>query len=408
MSLERPSAPPPGLHDIVAAADRHILANALVGFLFAATGPLAILIAIGTGGGLTSDDIASWVFGSYGLTGVITIALSWLWRMPLPIAWTIPGAVLLIPAFGHLGFAEIVGATLVSGVLMTVLGITGWVGWLMARIPMPVVMGMVAGVFLPFGLGIIKAFEAEPVVATVTTVVFVALARVARLGRIVPPVLGALAAGFVLIWATGRFEVGALAGEVLVRPHFYTPQFTLEALIELVVPLALTVITIQNAQGISILRMAGFPPPTNLLTVACGLGTLAVGVVGSVPACVTGPSNAMINASGARDDRYVGGMAFGALMLMLGLFSPLAISFALALPKAFVALLGGLAMLRVLESAFLAAFGGGFSFGALVAFLVTVADITLFNVGAAFWGLVFGFATAWVFERKDFAVPRSP
>lgn len=43
-----------------------------------------------------------------------------------------------------------------------------------------------------------------------------------------------------------------------------------------------------------------------------------------------------------------------------------------------------------------------FTLGALVAFLVTVADLGMFNIGAAFWGLVAGFAVSWVLERRDF------
>ena len=42
------------------------------------------------------------------------------------------------------------------------------------------------------------------------------------------------------------------------------------------------------------------------------------------------------------------------------------------------------------------------SLGALVAFLVTVADAPLLHVGAAFWGLVSGVAVSWLLERTDF------
>jgi benzoate membrane transport protein len=72
-------------------------------------------------------------------------------------------------------------------------------------------------------------------------------------------------------------------------------------------------------------------------------------------------------------------------------------------PKSLVMALAGLAMLRVLQTAFVSAFRERFSLGALVAFLVTVADVPLLNVGAAFWGLVAGFAIAWLLERSDFA-----
>ena len=73
-----------------------------------------------------------------------------------------------------------------------------------------------------------------------------------------------------------------------------------------------------------------------------------------------------------------------------------------AAPKAYIMALGGLAMLRVLQGAFVGSFNGKFSLGALVSLLVTVADLGLFNIGAAFWGLVAGFAVSWLLERRDF------
>ena len=53
-------------------------------------------------------------------------------------------------------------------------------------------------------------------------------------------------------------------------------------MIELVVPLAITVLVIQNGQGVAVLRAAGHQPPVNAITIACGFGALASAAVGSV------------------------------------------------------------------------------------------------------------------------------
>ena len=71
------------------------------------------------------------------------------------------------PALTHLKWPEVVCAFLATGVLILLLGLTGWVKRVMAAIPMPIVMGMVAGVFLSFGLDLVHALardasEAEP------------------------------------------------------------------------------------------------------------------------------------------------------------------------------------------------------------------------------------------------------
>jgi benzoate membrane transport protein len=88
-------------------------------------------------------------------------------------------------------------------------------------------------------------------------------------------------------------------------------------------------------------------------------------------------------------------------MILFGIFSASATWLALKLPPAYIETLGGLAVLQVLQRSFVTAFSGRFSMGAMITFLITVADISILNIGAAFWGLVFGFAVSWVLERAD-------
>jgi benzoate membrane transport protein len=383
--------------------DRAQFANAVVAFLFAVTGPLAILLTVAAGAGLSEAQTASWIFGGHCVTGLITIGFSVWHRLPLAFAWTIPAAVVVAPAFQHLGFGEIVGAYLVTGVAIVALGASGWVGRIMARLPMPIVMGMVAGVFLSIGLRVVTDVPKAPAIALVTIAAYLLLAAVPRLGNAIPPVLGALAVGIITAVGTGAVQGVAWPERIVVRPLLIAPQFSPAALLELVLPLLVTVIGIQNAQGLTVLAAAGHHPPADRITLATGFGTLATALVGSVPACLTGPSNALICASPQAERRWIGGVVYGVLMAAFGLFAPLATRLALSLPMPFIAVLGGLAMLPVLRGAFNAAFAGKHQLGALIAFMVTLANLPILNIGAAFWALVFGTAVSWLLERKDFA-----
>jgi benzoate membrane transport protein len=138
--------------------------------------------------------------------------------------------------------------------------------------------------------------------------------------------------------------------------------------------------------------------------VACGAGTLVTAFVGAVPTCLTGPVSAIISSSGEKRRHYTAGILVGALALAFGLLAPVFTRLMLGTPKAFIAALGGLAMLRVLQTSFTVSFRDRFALGALVAFLVTVADIPILNIGAPFWGLVFGYAVSRLLERGDFAI----
>ena len=397
--LEGPDGPAPTARHFFADLDSHGLANGLVAFLFAATGPLVILLSVAKSGGLSEAETASWIFACFGISGLFTMVFSWRYRMTAGMAWTIPGSVLLVSAFEHLSFAEIVGAMLASGLLIGLLGITGLVRRVMEAIPMPVVMGMVAGVFLPFGLEIVRAFGPAPAMAGAMVVAFVAVSLHPPLARRLPPTLAALLAGLAVLLAQDR--LGDLDGLrfALAEPVWQRPAFSWQAMLELVIPLTITVVVIQNGQGFVILKQAGYRPPQNTLTAACGLGSVIFAFLGSVPMCVTGPSNGILNTSGDLSRRWAAAVLFGLLMFLFGLFAPVTTGLGLALPAAYIGLLGGLAMLPVLQGAFTTAFQGRHSLAALVAFLVTVADQALFNVGAAFWGLVFGYLASRLLER---------
>jgi benzoate membrane transport protein len=378
-------------------------ANGLVAFLFAASGPVAIILAVGTRGGLSPSDLSSWIFGAFFVNGLISIAFSFFYRQPLVFLWTIPGAVLLGPALSHLSWAEAIGAFIATGILMLALGLSGWVRRAMDVVPMPIVMGMVAGVFLRFGLDMIFALRDDAWIAAPMVAAFFALGAFPRIARVAPPLIGALAVGVVTIWALGRFEAGPDVMAV-VRPNFYAPAFSWRAMVELVVPLAITVLVVQNGQGITVLRSAAHSPPIDAITIACGAGSVVTAFVGSVPTCLTGPVNAIISSSGDRRRHYTAGIFVGLLAVAFGLFAPVFTRLMLGTPKAFIAALAGLAMLRVLQSAFTVSFRDRFALGALVTFLVTVADIPILNIGAPFWGLVFGYAASRLLEREDFAV----
>jgi benzoate membrane transport protein len=142
-------------------------ANGFIGWLFAATAPVAIILSVGSQGGLNEAQLASWLFGAFFVNGLITIAFCWLYRQPLAFFWTIPGTVLVGPALTHLSFAEVIGAYIATGLLVLLLGASGWVRRAMQAVPMPIVMGMgmVAGVFLRFGLDLVRALHRDPAIA---------------------------------------------------------------------------------------------------------------------------------------------------------------------------------------------------------------------------------------------------
>ena len=403
IQFERPTERPPGIRSLLSDFGSLYVANGFIGWLFAATGPVAIILAVGSGGGLSEAEVASWIFSAFFINGLITILFCWLYRQPLAFFWTIPGAVLVGQSLTHLTFPQVLGAYYVTGALMLVLGATGWVKRAMALAPMPIVMGMVAGVFLRFGLDLVHAIFSDAAIAGPMVVIWLILSSLPLLGRRCPPIIGALIVGGIATIALGRLDGAAALHVELIRPVIQAPDWSVSALVELVVPLAITVLVVQNGQGFAVLKGAGHTAPLDAVTIACGIGAVLSAVTGGVSTCLTGPTNAILVASGESKRQYISGIVVGCLAIMFGLLAPTFTRLLLMAPKSLVTTLAGLAMLRVLQIAFVTAFNKRFSLGALVAFLVTVADVPLLNVGAAFWGLLAGFVISWLLERADFA-----
>ena len=376
-------------------------ANGLVGFLFAASGPLAIVLAAGTKGGLAQADLASWVFGSLFFNGVVSIVFCLRYRQPLVFFWTIPGTVLIAPALGHLTLEEVVGAYVVTGVLMIALGALGWVQRAMQLVPMPIVMGMVAGVFLAFGLDWVRAFRTDLVLVAVMTASYFAVSAVPALSARLPPLIVTLVAGIAMIAYAGFALPELDAASAFAAPRLHLPQFSWAAMIELVLPLLISVLVVQNGQGFAVLRAAGHQAPLDAIAIGCGVTSTVAAFVGAVSTCLTGPVNAIISANDDRARQYTAGVIAGTLAALCGLIAPAVTRLMLAAPPSFIAALAGLAMLRVLQSAFVVAFQGRFTLGALVTFLVTAAGIPVLNIGAPFWALVAGMIVSLLLERAD-------
>jgi len=400
MNVEPIQRPLPSLKEIQKNISFVHISNAVIAFLFAASAPIAIMLGVGTKGGLTEGDMASWIFGAFVLNGILGIIVSLTYQQPLVFFWTISGTVLVGPALEHLSYPEVIGAFYGTGILLLFLGLSGWVKKIMELLPMPIIMAMVAGVFLNFGLDWIKAIGKSPWIAVPMTLAFIALSLNESLSRRLPPMIGVLIVGlFTLVFANISIPLNDLSFSIT-SPNIYTPVFSWAAIFELVIPLAVTVLAAQNAQGIAILTSKGHNPPVNTITAVCGAGSMITAVFGSVSTCLTGPVNAILSSGGHRQQQYIAAFIICLLAILFGLYAPLFTKLMLATPPAFISTLAGLALLRILQTSFVVSFSGNFSLGALVCFLITMSDQSILNIGAPFWGLVFGLAISWLLERQ--------
>ena len=170
------------------------------------------------------------------------------------------------PALEHLSFQEVIGAFYGTGVLLLILGVSGWVKKVMAILPMPIIMGMVAGVFMNFAISWIKSLTENPMIAVPMTLIFVILSLNSRLSKNFPPMIGVLIVGLISVHLFSGLEKLQLESPSIVIPKIFVPEWSMSAILELVVPLTITVLAAQNAQGIAVLRSREHNPPINSIT----------------------------------------------------------------------------------------------------------------------------------------------
>ncbi len=223
MHLESPPTGSFDVRQLLRSTRGESAVNAVIAFLFAITGPVAIVLTIQQQGRLNEADVASWLFGAFTLNGVVSLIFCMVYRQPLVFLWTMPGAVLVGQALDHFTFAQIIGAYYATSLLMLVLGLSGLMRTCMSRIPMPIIMAMVAGVFLQFGLNVIFAIRDGFLIAAPMTVAFLLLSAKPNITRFLPPTIGALLCGAIIIAISGALDLRGELSMGLVKPNIRFP-----------------------------------------------------------------------------------------------------------------------------------------------------------------------------------------
>lgn len=369
----------------------------VVAALFGCTGPALVVINAAEAGRLSNAQTVAWLFAIYVLGGLISLFLALRYRQPICGAYTIPGAAILSASLTVIPFSDALGAFIMSGVLVFVLGVTGLIGRLMHWLPMPIVMAMIAGAMIRFATGAVDAVVSAPLMAGAAALSFF---LIPRFSLSVPPVLVAGVVGLVLAYALGQLQP-ADVNIAWVMPVLTMPTFSIDAFLAITIPLTALVIGAENAQATGVLMTEGYRPPVNAMTVISGIGGVLAGLLGGHNANIAGPMTAICSSEQAGDDprlRYGAALVNGVLFALFGLFAGLAVPFILAFPKALIVVVAGLAMIGVLLGALQQAFqkGGDCQIGAFVALAVAMSQFTLLGISSPFWALLFGVAVSWL------------
>ncbi|MDZ4767601.1 MAG: benzoate/H(+) symporter BenE family transporter [Chloroflexota bacterium] len=356
------------------------------------TGPLLIVLQAAAAAQLTPAQTSSWVWALVIGNGVITIVMSLLFRMPITAPYTTAGAALLVVSLGNYTLNEAIGAYMLANGAVMLLGLSGLFGRVMKLIPAPVILAVLAGVLLRFGLNIFNAIDDAPgnaILITAMVIVFFTLKRL----KFRAPTLGAIAVGAVIAALQGTLDFPPLSLAIAL-PQFYLPTFTLDAALGLALPLFVMSVSSQYAPGQAVLVANGYDAPIDRILTISGGWSVLMAFFGGHGTTLGALSAAVVVGPDAQPDptkRYASAIAGGAWHVVFGLFGAAVIDLFGGFPGVFVSTIAGLSLSGVIASSLAGAMDQPETRdAALVAFLCTAGDFALLGIGAPFWGLLAG------------------
>ncbi len=387
------------VRDLPRALTLPALLSGLLVIVIGSASSLVIVLQAANAGRLDASQISSWVLAIMLGCAASSLIMSLWFRQPVIAAWSTPGAVLLANSLGDYAYAEAIGAYLLAAAAITIIGISGLFGWLMARVPAPVVLGMLAGILIRFGVGMFNAIPASPVLVLAMIAIYFVLRRY----EFRAPTVAALAVGTAIALISGGVQAESIA-LALATPVWTPPVFTPQAALGLALPLAVLALTSQNAPGQAVLKAAGYALPINGALLVTGLASLIGAPFGGHGVTLAAITAALVTGAEAHPDhdlRYGAGVATALWYTVVGVFGATLVSLFTALPAPLIATVAGLGLVGAIGSSLSGAMSDPYSREAgLIALLCTAADFRLLEIGAPFWGLVFGVTVSWLLRRR--------
>ncbi|GIK23867.1 MAG: benzoate transporter [Betaproteobacteria bacterium] len=369
----------------------HPIVAALISVIVNYGGTFILVFQGAKAAGLSPEQTASWIWSvsvGVGLTGAW---LSFRYREPIITAWSTPGAAFLIAVLPGTPYPEMIGAYMLSAIGFVVLGASGCFERVVRMIPPGIAAGLLAGILLRFGIGAFGGAGIDPFFVGALILAYALLRRFTARYAIV----GVLVTGIALLLGLGQVSFASVALKFAV-PVWVTPEFSLNTLLGVALPLFVITLTGQYMPGMLVLRNDGFKTSANPILTVTGLGSLIMAPFGSHAFNVAAITAAICTGKESHEEpakRYVAGLACGVFYVLVGVFGTTLAALFVVLPPTFITTLAGLALLG--------AIGGSLATAlvdlrgretALITFLATAANVTLFGLGGAFWGLLAGLA----------------
>lgn len=367
---------------------------------------LSILLAATQALHLSPVQTTSWILTVYALPGLLSLPLILRYRQPLILTGNIFALILFGSLGNQMNYGEVIGASILAGVIVLLVGMLGLTDHVAAWLPAPIVLGLLAGAVMPYVAGVFTALGGEPVVVGGTFLTYLLSRRF--LSTRFPPVLPAFIAGIVLAGLTGRLGQTPLHW-ALPALEITAPILTLQAIATLTPVLVVVILVQANLPSVIYMRSQGYTPAERTIDMVSGVGTSIGSFLGPTAVSLALPLVSLAAAPEGGDLRVRHRSAYvtaGALVL-IGLFASVAADLPAFISIPLLLALAGLSLVPVLSTALQTVTRGPLVLGPLFAFAIALSKISFLGLGPFFWSLVIGMLVSLLLERKPLEALRA-
>jgi len=378
------------------------LSAVVAGFIAMMTGCTSSLVLIfqaGQAAGLAPAQISSWLWALFIGMALCNIGLSLRYRSPVTVAWSTPGAALLISSLGGVAYPEAIGAFITCSILIIICGVTGSFERLVKRLPASLAAALLAGILFKIGSEIFVAAQHRTGLVLGMFFTYLIVKRYSPRYA----VLVTLLVGVALSGMLGLLNFSGFALEIA-APVWTTPVFSVGATISIGIPLFVVAMTSQNMPGMAVLRADGYTVPASPLITVSGVASLLTAPFGSHGITLAAISAAICTSPNAHEDkdkRYTAAIWCGIFYGIAGIFGATLAALFAAFPRELVLSIAALALFGSIINGLTVAMNEPKEReAALITFMVTASGLTLFSIGSAFWGIVAGVLTLMILNGR--------
>jgi benzoate membrane transport protein len=367
--------------------------------LMACTGGAIMLINCANIAGLSRTELISWFFIVYFVGGSLNLALSIKYKIPFGGAHSITAVAFLSTFIAQFTWSEVAGSFMMGGIIVVVLGLTGWFNKILEFIPKVLIDAMLAGLILNYVVQIVPTLKDAPLVGGMAIFGFFIAPRISKA---IPPLLGVLVFGVIGLFIGTDFP--AIQPAAFSLPQWVNPQFTVNGFISIAVPMAVLILSNDIAVALAALRKNGYQPPVNKTLVMSGLGTSFVGLFGGHAVNIGGMMTALCSSeeAGPKEKRVGAAIVSGGLVALFGLFAWKVVVIIELLPVSFITLLAGFSLLAVLLGNLQSAFSNSaYRYSTLFTFVIAISNVAFLGISSPVWSLLVGVLTVKILGEGE-------